>query len=80
VKFGLTIAGSDSGAGAGVQEDLKTFTMLGVYCATVITSITAQNTYEVAEVFNLPPSIVSAQIDAVMRDLPNNVWEDGYAR
>lgn len=70
MKFGLTIAGSDSGAGAGVQEDLKTFTMLGVYCATVITSITAQNTYEVAEVFNLPPRIVSAQIDAVMRDFP----------
>jgi len=70
VKFGLTIAGSDSGAGAGVQEDLKTFTMLGFYCATVITSITAQNTYEVAEVFNLPARIVSAQIDAVMRDFP----------
>ncbi|MEM0119970.1 MAG: bifunctional hydroxymethylpyrimidine kinase/phosphomethylpyrimidine kinase [Thermoprotei archaeon] len=70
MKFGLTIAGSDSGAGAGVQEDLKTFTMLGVYCATVITSITAQNTYEVIDLFDLPPKSVGAQIDAVMTDFP----------
>ncbi len=70
VRFGITIAGSDSGAGAGIQEDLKTFTVLGVYCATVITSVTAQNTYEVTDIHDVPVKTVCSQIDAVMRDLP----------
>lgn len=70
MRFAITIAGSDSSAGAGAQEDLKTFTMLGVYGVTVITSITAQNTFEVIEALDLPPRIVGLQIDAVMKDFP----------
>jgi len=65
----LTIAGSDSGGGAGIQADLKTFSALGVYGASAITAITAQNTLGVSDVFELPPAIVGAQIDAVASDL-----------
>ena len=64
----LTIAGSDSGAGAGIQADLKTFAALGVYGTTAITAVTAQNTRGVRAVFSLPPAIVAAQIDAVCDD------------
>jgi hydroxymethylpyrimidine/phosphomethylpyrimidine kinase len=64
----LTIAGSDSGAGAGIQADLKTFAALGVYGVTVITAITAQNTLGVRAVQELEPKIVRAQIDAVAED------------
>ncbi|MEM3282054.1 MAG: bifunctional hydroxymethylpyrimidine kinase/phosphomethylpyrimidine kinase [Candidatus Micrarchaeaceae archaeon] len=70
MKFAMTIAGSDSSAGAGMQQDLKVCTMLGVYCATVITSITAQNTYEVTAIHDVPPKIVEMQIDEVMKDFP----------
>ncbi|MBB3997673.1 bifunctional hydroxymethylpyrimidine kinase/phosphomethylpyrimidine kinase [Aureimonas pseudogalii] len=65
----LTIAGSDSGGGAGIQADLKTFSALGVYGASVITAVTAQNTHGVAAVEDLSPAIVAAQIDAVLSDL-----------
>ncbi|HWP58918.1 MAG TPA: bifunctional hydroxymethylpyrimidine kinase/phosphomethylpyrimidine kinase [Candidatus Acidoferrales bacterium] len=65
----LTIAGSDSGAGAGIQADLKTFAAIGVYGASVITAITAQNTQRVTKVLELPPAMVAAQIDAVAQDL-----------
>ncbi|WEX90813.1 bifunctional hydroxymethylpyrimidine kinase/phosphomethylpyrimidine kinase [Sinorhizobium garamanticum] len=65
----LTIAGSDSGGGAGIQADLKTFSALGVYGASVITAVTAQNTKGVAAVADLSPEIVTAQIDAVLSDL-----------
>ncbi len=65
----LTIAGSDSGGGAGIQADLKTFQALGVYGASVITAVTAQNTLGVQAVHEIPPAIVSAQIDAVADDL-----------
>lgn len=68
MRFAMTIAGSDSGAGAGMQQDLKTFTALGVYCATVITSITAQNTFEVTAIYDLPAKMVEAQIEAVLAD------------
>src|SRR5271157_3544696 len=64
----LTIAGSDSGAGAGVQADLKTFAALGVYGASVITALTAQNTRGVSATFLAPPGIVAAQIEAVLED------------
>lgn len=64
----LTIAGSDSGGGAGIQADLKTFAALGVHGASVITSVTAQNTYEVKAVFDLPPEFVEAQFTAVVED------------
>lgn len=65
----LTIAGSDSGGGAGIQADLKTFSALGVYGASVITAVTAQNTHGVSAVHSIPADIVAAQYDAVMSDL-----------
>ena len=65
----LSIAGSDSGGGAGIQADLKTFAAHGAYGMTVVTAITAQNTREVIRVLELPPDLVSAQIDAVFGDI-----------
>lgn len=65
----LTIAGSDSGGGAGIQADLKTFAALGVYGTSAVTAITAQNTQRVVEVFELPASVVAAQIDAIVDDI-----------
>lgn len=65
----LTIAGSDSGGGAGIQADLKTFSALGVYGASAITAITAQNTRGVSAVHALPADIVLAQLDAVLSDI-----------
>ncbi len=65
----LTIAGSDSGGGAGIQADLKAFAFLGVHGASAITAITAQNSRAVTSVLTLPDEIVAAQIDAVMSDL-----------
>jgi hydroxymethylpyrimidine/phosphomethylpyrimidine kinase len=65
----VTIAGSDSGAGAGIQADLKTFAALGVYGASVITALTAQNTQGVGAIHDVPPDFISAQIDAVFSDL-----------
>ncbi|MEM1040570.1 MAG: bifunctional hydroxymethylpyrimidine kinase/phosphomethylpyrimidine kinase [Pseudomonadota bacterium] len=65
----LTIAGSDSGGGAGIQADLKTMSALGVYGASVITAITAQNTLGVTAVHDIPTDIVAAQFDAVCDDL-----------
>ena len=65
----LTIAGSDSGGGAGVQADIKTFSALGVYGASVITAVTAQNTRAVTAVHPVPEPMVAAQIAAVLEDL-----------
>lgn len=64
----LTIAGSDSGAGAGIQADLKTFASLGVYGVVAITAITAQNTLGVHDSIELPTSLIESQIDAVVTD------------
>jgi hydroxymethylpyrimidine/phosphomethylpyrimidine kinase len=69
VSIALTIAGSDSGGGAGIQADLKTFAALGVYGASVITALTAQNTKGVFAVHEVPAEFVAAQIDAVFSDL-----------
>jgi hydroxymethylpyrimidine/phosphomethylpyrimidine kinase len=65
----VTIAGSDSGGGAGIQADLKTFSALGVYGASVITALTAQNTKGVTAIHDVPPQFIAAQIDAVFSDL-----------
>ncbi len=65
----LTIAGSDSSGGAGIQADLKTFAALGVYGASVITALTAQNTQGVTGILDVPPDFIAAQIDAVFSDL-----------
>ena len=65
----VTIAGSDSGGGAGIQADLKTFSALGVYGACVITALTAQNTKGVTGIHDVPPAFIAAQIDAVFSDL-----------
>src|SRR6202050_4759086 len=69
VPVALTIAGSDSSAGAGIQADLKTFAALGVYGASVVTALTAQNTQGVSGIHLVPPAFVTAQIDAVFSDL-----------
>jgi hydroxymethylpyrimidine/phosphomethylpyrimidine kinase len=68
LPIALTIAGSDSGGGAGIQADLKTFAAFGVYGASVVTALTAQNTRGVRTVHYPPPGIVGAQIDAVLED------------
>ena len=68
IKQVLTIAGSDSGGGAGIQADIKAMSANGVFAMSVITAITAQNTEEVTDVFELPTSIIAAQIDAVFDD------------
>jgi len=73
----LTIAGSDSGGGAGIQADLKTFAALGVYGASAITAITAQNTVGVTSVLALPADLVTAQIEAVAVDLPLRATKTG---
>jgi hydroxymethylpyrimidine/phosphomethylpyrimidine kinase len=65
----LTIAGSDSGGGAGIQADLKTFAAHGAYGMSVIAALTAQNTREVRAVFEVPPEMVATQIDAVLEDI-----------
>lgn len=65
----LSIAGSDSGGGAGIQADLKTFSALGCYGMTAITAITAQNTVGVSAIHGVPPEILKAQIQAVIEDI-----------
>ena len=65
----LTIAGSDSGGGAGIQADLKTFAAHGAYGMSVIAALTAQNTREVRAVLEVPPEMVAAQLDAVLEDI-----------
>lgn len=65
----LTIAGSDSGGGAGIQADLKAMSALGVYGASVITAVTAQNTRAVTAVHGIPQDVITAQIDTVLSDL-----------
>ena len=73
----VTIAGSDSGGGAGIQADLKTFSALGVYGASVIAALTAQNTKGVTGIHDVPPAFVTAQIDAVFSDLAVNAVKIG---
>lgn len=73
----LTIAGSDSGGGAGIQADLKTFQELDVYGMTVITALTAQNTLGVQAVYPQPPECIAAQIDSVLGDIGADAVKTG---
>lgn len=65
----LTIAGSDSGGGAGIQADIKTISACGCYASSAVTAVTVQNTVGVTDVFPIPPEYISAQIDAVLSDI-----------
>ena len=69
VPIAVTIAGSDSSGGAGIQADLKSFSALGVYGASIVTAVTAQNTLGVSAIHDIPAKIVGEQIDSVMSDL-----------
>ncbi len=77
MKKVLTIAGSDSGGGAGIQADLKTFAARGVYGTSALTAVTAQNTVGVQAVFELPAAFVARQIDSVMEDIGADAWKTG---
>jgi hydroxymethylpyrimidine/phosphomethylpyrimidine kinase len=77
MKTALTIAGSDSSGGAGIQEDLKTFSVLGVYGMSAITAVTAQNTLGVKDVIELSPEMVRKQIDAVAGDIQVDATKSG---
>ncbi|CAN1804891.1 Thiamine biosynthetic bifunctional enzyme TH1, chloroplastic [Linum perenne] len=73
----LTVAGSDSGAGAGIQADLKTCAARGVYCSTVITAVTAQNTAGVQGVNIVPEDFVAQQLKSVLSDMDVDVVKTG---
>ena len=77
VPTALAIGGSDSGAGAGIQADLKTMAAMGVYGTSAITAVTAQNTQRVSEVFELSPALVGSQIDAVVSDIGADAVKTG---
>ena len=77
LRAALTIAGSDSGGGAGIQADLKTFAALGVYGTSAITAVTAQNTIGVTAAFPLPADLVTAQIEAVASDIAIHATKTG---
>ncbi len=77
VRRAMTIAGSDSGGGAGIQADLKTFAAFGVYGTSVLTAITAQNTLRVTDVLELPTSLVASQIDAIVSDIGTDAVKTG---
>lgn len=74
MKTALTIAGSDSSGGAGIQADIKTMTMNGVYAMSTVTALTAQNTLGVREIFEVTPDFMKKQLDAVFEDIfPDSV-------
>lgn len=77
MRKALTIAGSDSGGGAGIQADLKTFSALGVYGTSAITALTAQNTLGVHGIYDVAPEFVAAQIDAVLDDIGADAVKTG---
>ena len=73
MKRALTIAGSDSGGGAGIQADLKTFSAFKVFGTSAVTAVTAQNTVEVRSIHPVPPGMVRDQVEAVLSDIPYHV-------
>lgn len=79
MKVALSIAGSDSGAGAGIQADIKTFSALGVYGCTAITAITAQNTRKVSSILEVSPEMIDGQIRSVLDDIAPDAIKIGMA-
>ncbi len=77
MKIALTVAGSDSGGGAGIQADLKTFHQFGAFGTSVLVAVTAQNTKGVSAIHPIPVDIVKAQLDAVAADLPPHAFKTG---
>src|SRR2546422_4837465 len=77
MRVALTIAGSDSGGGAGIQADLKSFAAVGVHGCSVVTCVTAQNTRGVTSIFPLPLREIRAQLDAVISDIPVHAAKTG---
>jgi hydroxymethylpyrimidine kinase/phosphomethylpyrimidine kinase len=77
MRIALTIAGSDSGGGAGIQADLKTFHQFGVFGTSAVTAVTAQNTVGVLDWLALPAALVGRQIDALAADLPPEAFKTG---
>lgn len=77
MKTVLTIAGSDSSGGAGIQADIKTITMNGCYAASAVTALTAQNTREVNGIMNVTPFFLAAQLDAIFTDIPPDAVKIG---
>ncbi len=80
INTALTIAGSDSIGGAGIQADLKTFSRLRVYGMSVITALTAQNTSGVLDIMEVPPEFVARQLDAVLMDVPPDALKTGMLK
>ena len=77
IPVALSIAGSDSSGGAGIQADLKTFTVFDVYGTSVITAITAQNTFKIQKIVPIPVDVIKKQIDAVCTDFPIDALKVG---
>ena len=77
INRAMTIAGSDSGGGAGLQADLKAFAANGVYGTSVVTTVTSQNTLGVQEVLELPIALIESQIDSVLTDIGTDVVKTG---
>src|SRR5215831_17812846 len=77
MQIALSIAGSDSGGGAGIQADLRTFQRFGVYGTSVITAVTAQNSQGVRAVHPVPAQMVAAQLEALAGDLPPTAFKTG---
>ncbi len=77
MKTVLTIAGSDSCGGAGIQADIKTLTVHGVYATSAVTALTAQNTRGITDILEVPPAFLKAQLDAVFTDIPPDTVKIG---
>lgn len=77
MKTALTIAGSDSSGGAGIQADLKTMTVNGVYAMSAVTALTAQNTTGVKDILEVPPAFLKTQLDCIFSDIPPDAVKTG---
>ena len=77
VPIVLTVGGSDSSGGAGIQADIRTIHALEGYATSVVTAVTSQNTHEVSQVFGIPPATIESQLSAVCGDLPPRAMKTG---